>query len=74
MIVAIATDTGWRGPSAYDSGYVCRVYYDGNVNFSGYNGARCAARPVVSIPRSKVNINVSGSGDSATLSLTKVTQ
>ena len=74
MIVAIATDTGWRGPSAYDSGCVCFVNYNGGVNGNNYDYTSYAARPVVSIPRSKVNINVSGSGDSATLSLTKVTQ
>ena len=65
-------DTGWRGPSASNSNYVCSVSYDGYVNGGNYSNTDSSARPVVSIPRSKVNINVSGSGDSATLSLNKV--
>ena len=69
-----ATATGWRGPSAYDSSYVCGVYYSGYVGYSSYDSACYAARPVVSIPRSEVNITVTGTGSTATLSLNKVTQ
>ena len=63
------------GPSAYASDCVCYVSYDSGVgHYLFYNDGLYAARPVVSIPRSKVNITVTGTGDSATLSLNKVTQ
>ena len=74
LTVMIAAATGWRGPSAYDSSNVCFVCYDGYVDYSLYHSSSLSARPVVSIPRSKVNINVNGTGNSATLSLNKVTQ
>ena len=71
-IILIATVTGWRGPSADDSNGVCLVNCYGYVSYGNYNYAGCAARPVVSIPRSEVNIDVNTSGSTPTLSLVKV--
>ena len=70
----LAMVTGWHGPSANNSSNVCLVNAGGNVTNAVYGYASYAARPVVSIPRSKVNITVTGTGSTATLSLNKVTQ
>ena len=75
VLGTVATATGWRGPSALSSDSVCIVYCSGIVSCSSYystNYSAYSARPVVSIPRSEVNIAVSGTGPSATLSLNKV--
>ena len=53
---------------------VCLVNYYGYVSGNYYGDANFATRPVVSIPRSEVNITVTGTGSTATLSLNKVTQ
>ena len=43
---------GWRGPSAFYSYFMCRVYFGGRAGYSAYSNADVGIRPVVSIPAS----------------------
>ena len=67
-------DTGWRGPSANDSSRVCLVGYGGGVGYDSNGYDHYSARPVVSIPRSEVDMTVTEDNSTTTLSLSKVTQ
>ena len=44
--------TGWRGPSANGSDYLCYVLYLGYVGDDENNSPYRGVRPVVSIPKS----------------------
>ena len=52
--------TGWRGPSAADGYYVCNVNYDGNMIYYGFYNTNRAVRPVVSIPKSDITMELLG--------------
>ena len=73
----LVRDTGWHGPSAAGINIICIVKSDGYVGFNGntlgdfYSNTWYSARPVVSIPRIKVDINIDLSGTTPVLWLVK---
>ena len=54
--------TGWHGPSASNTGCVCYMQYGGHVGNGFYNYSNYAVRPVVFIPRSELDITITGGG------------